>query len=179
MSEADHAMVAGDAEKVRLRCSDGFVSMRRSSAESCGTLRDWLSCIEEDEPTFPVPADARTAIVACNLLEGPKSEAARRVLGQDIGNNPSSQSLSQLFSVIRLADFLAAEELIDTIGIAIACRLNGKWDVELRDVLDVRCDLSMDELDKHLFDLEALIKLEASPPPAVGADETLQPAGRL
>lgn len=143
--------MASDACNVLLRANDGtLVPLKRvAAAQTSETLRDWLSCIEDDVEQllpFAVPFAADTVKHASSRLEGLLQPSARGV----IRHMASSELLSvlQLFDVLALADFLAADKLCDTVVHDIGCLLNGLWDVELREALGAKCDLPQAELAK-------------------------------
>lgn len=134
---------------IHLRASDGtVVSLGRATAEaSAPMLQGWMDVCDAADEAFPVPFKARTLSAACSMLEAPSNTKSRGVFANAIATR-GTQSLEDILDVMHFAAFLCAEELMDMLAMVVARRLNGKWDVEIRDLLGVRCDMTLHERDQ-------------------------------
>ena len=128
-------------DQVLLRACDGTViALSRSAAEaSTETLCDWLECVDDAAASaFLLPFSASAVSSACSMLEATRLSGT--VLAQAITDQ--RRSVTNLCRIISVLHFLGADDLMDNLSMAIGLRLNGLWDVELRDELDAECDLT-------------------------------------
>jgi len=137
-------------------------TVSRAAAERAGTLRDWLSSVEMGEGSadaFPVPFGGTVVKSTLSLLEAPLSVPARRTLVAALV--AGARTVPELLSGMEIANFLAADELLDVLAEVVATRLNGLCGSmdstlsaasKMQEMLGVACDLSEKERMRTAFE---------------------------
>ena len=145
----DEPMIDDDTEGIdgcciSLRADDGtIVFLNEDVAHSAGTLHDWLESGVDRSTPFSVPFGGAVLKRTASLLKyhhGFRSAGVRRTLAGALAKNQTSL-LGDLFELTSVANFMAADTLFDTLAMAIGLKLTGRSDAQLRDLLQVECDL--------------------------------------